>query len=412
MSVAETIDRLLQRAIEAGAFPGAQACAIRSGEILFDVAAGARNGYGAAVERDTRFDVASLTKVMATTSVALRLLSEGRLDLGTPVSRWFPAFAHGDKARVTVRHLLAHTSGLPAWRPLFASVLADPDLAALYPGAGGPEPAFVPAGERRDARRRRFEDARRAVVEAAVSAELTTEPGRACVYSDLGFMVLGEILAACAGAPLDGYCSEHVFAPLGLGQTSYRPLPTEPDPAAFASTGRSRPREPAAGQEGLYEIPPQRDRDEPGEVDDDNCWAMAGVSGHAGLFSTAADVARWGDAIRAMRDGARTLGDPAVLEALLALDPHPEGPPRALGFDVPSGPRSSAGTRLGQAGPRGARGHLAFTGCSVWIDFDRGLTVALVTNRVYPSRSNEAGIRNFRPAFHDAVIEALETFRS
>jgi len=164
----------------------------------------------------------------------------------------------------------------------------------------------------------------------------------------------------------------------------------------------------AKGQEGLYEIPPQRERDDAGEVDDDNCWAMGGVSGHAGLFSTARDVASWGDAVREDREGARKLGDPETLERLLALDPHPEGPPRALGFDVPSGPRSSAGTRLGLAGERGARGHLAFTGCSVWIDFDRGLTVALLTNRVYPSRSNEAGIRAFRPAFHDAVIEALE----
>lgn len=398
VTVAPRIAELLQQGIAAGAFPGAQACAIRDGEQLFEAAAGTRNLAAAPVDTGTRFDVASLTKVMATTSAAWILLAEGALHLDDPVARWFPDFATGAKAGVTVRHLLAHTSGLPAWRPLFAPLLRDPQLAALYPGAGGPEPASVPPHVRQAARDRLFAAAREKVIAAAAQTPLDTDPGRVCVYSDLGFLLLGEILAACAGAPLDRFAHGRIFAPLGLDATSYRPAPGN-----IACTGRTRPREPARGQEGLYEIPPQRPHDDPGEVDDDNCWAMGGVSGHAGVFSTARDVARWGDAVRA---GA--LADPSTLATLLALDPHPEGPPRALGFDVPSGPRSSAGTRIGRAGERGARGHLAFTGCSVWIDLDRGLTVALVTNRVYPSRGNEAGIRDFRPAFHDAVIEALE----
>ena len=405
----DVAERLLREGIDRGAFPGAQACAIRDGQVLFDVAAGARNLAGAPVDPHTRFDVASLTKVMATTSAAWVLLSGGALRLDDPVSRWFPAFADGGaKSRVTVRHLLAHTSGLPAWRPLFAPLVRDPALAALYPGGGGPEPAVLAPDVRDTARRKRFAAAREVVVHGAATALLDTEPGRACVYSDLGFILLGEIVAAYAGMTLDAFARQWIFGPLGLAATGYRPLPARADEGPFACTGRTRPREPAKGQEGLYDIPPQRPHDDPGEVDDDNCWAMGGVSGHAGLFSTARDVAAWGDAVRGDRDGAGRIGDARTLDELLALDPHPEGPPRALGFDVPSGPRSSAGTRIGHAGERGARGHLAFTGCSVWIDFDRRLTVALLTNRVYPSRGNEAGIRDFRPAFHDAVIEALE----
>ena len=143
-----------------------------------------------------------------------------------------------------------------------------------------------------------------------------------------------------------------------------------------------------------------------GTVHDPIARALGGVAGNAGLFSTARDVAAWGEAILREREGARVLGDPAVLETLLMPDDHAEGPPRALGFDLPSGPRSSAGTRLGRKGPRGAAGHLAFTGCSVWIDFDRALTVALLTNRVHPTRENQL-IREVRPTVADAVVRAL-----
>lgn len=396
----------LEAGVQSGAFPGAQACAIRAGEVLFDVAAGRTSPVGVLVDASTRFDVASLTKVMATTTAAYVLASGGALHLDDPVGRFLPGWSEGKKAAVTIRHLLAHTSGLPAWRPLFAAVLTDPELRALYPGGARPEPVLFAAEAREPARAMLFQRARRRVVEAALACELVGEPGKACVYSDVGFIVLGEVLATCAGMAFDRFCAHWIFAPLGLDATGYRPLPPA-EGGVFAATGRTRPRPPARGQEDLYEIPPQRERDDPGEVDDDNCWAMAGVSGHAGLFSTAADVARWGDAIRAERAGAGRLGDPAVLEAFLAADDHPLGPPRALGFDIPSGPASSAGSHLGRAGPLGARGHLAFTGCSVWIDLDRGLTVALLTNRVYPDRANEEGIRTFRPAFHDAVVEAL-----
>lgn len=400
----DALSTILDAAVEAGEVPGAQACVIHHGRRVHASAHGRCGIVGPPVDLATRFDVASLTKAIVTTTGAYVLLSRGLLRLDDPVGRWFAPFGRGEKAKVTVRHLLAHTSGLPAWRPLFAQILADPELRRLYPGLQGPEPAVRPSdGDPLAPLRRR---AREIVIAQAAEAPLEFAPGSTCVYSDLGFILLGEILAACAGMPLDRFAREAILDPLGLRATGYRPVPAPPEPN-LAATGRTRPRPPARGQEGLYEIPPQRERDD-FEVDDDNAWAMGGVSGHAGLFSTAADVAAWGEAIRAERQGARRLGDPEVLETMLAPDPHPYGPPRALGFDLPSGPASSAGRRLGRRGPRGARGHLAFTGCSVWIDFDRALTVALLTNRVHPDRSNEAGIRRLRPLFHDAVVDSLE----
>lgn len=380
------LDELLQRGVDEGGFPAAQACVVRRGVTIYEGAAGSIGG-GSLVTADTRFDVASLTKAISTTTAAYVLLTRGALRLSDEVRRWFPGFTPG----VTVRQLLAHTSGLPAWRPLFRASYDDPACAALWPGGGDAE---------------LFARSRELVIDAAAGAPMELEPGLACVYSDLGFILLGEILARCAGSSLDRFFDREIAAPLGLAATSYRPLPVPPA-AGIAPTGLIRPREPAQGQEGLYEIPPQPETPRPGEVDDDNCWAMGGVSGHAGLFSTARDVAAWGAAMVRERAGARRLGDPAVLAEMMAPDPHPQGPPRALGFDLPSGPRSSIGTRLG-TGEHGAVGHLAFTGCSVWIDLDRELVVALLTNRVYPSRSNEAGIRIFRPAFHDAVAASFD----
>lgn len=403
----ETMLRHLQAGVDAGAFTGAQACAIRDAEILLEIHAGHTCPVGFPVDAHTRFDVASLTKVMATTTAVYVLTSGGVLDLDDPVHRYLDGWKGGDKERVTLRHLLAHTSGLPAWRPLFSSIVEDPELGALYPGAAHPEPAQLPSELRTSAERAMRVAARRRIVQAAIDTPLERKPGASCVYSDIGFLLLGEIVASCAGMPFDRFCHDWIFRPLGLEATGFRPLPSS-EPGIFAATGQTRPRPPAAGQEGSYRIPPQRGHDDPGEVDDDNCWAMGGVSGHAGLFSTSRDVARWGDAIRAERQGAGVLGRADVLERLLALDDHPLGPPRALGFDLPSGPSSSAGSLLGQAGPAGARGHLAFTGCSVWIDLDRGLTVALLTNRVYPDRSNEEGIRRFRPSFHDAIVQAAD----
>ncbi len=135
-------------------------------------------------------------------------------------------------------------------------------------------------------------------------------------------------------------------------------------------------------------------------MDDDNAYALGGCAGHAGLFSTAHDVALGGWRILEEIEGADAIGASVVLADFVR-------PPRAMGFDVPTGPVPSCGPRFGQGGPRGAIGHLGFTGCSLWIDLDRRLSVALLTNRVFPTRQNVDGIKALRPAFHEAVLDVL-----
>ncbi|HWV38311.1 MAG TPA: serine hydrolase domain-containing protein, partial [Vulgatibacter sp.] len=352
---------------------------------------------------DTRFDVASLTKVMATTTLAHVLLSRGTIDLDDRAIEWLPELAGSRKEDIRVRHLLGHSSGLPAWRPLF-----------LEPGASGArriadevEAALADPDEA--ARTEAIDACRRRVLDAAAATPLERQPGEGRAYSDLGFILLGELLARAAGIPLERACAAAIFRPLGLEATAFRPLaagrPATP-PEDVAPTGRRRPRPPAPGQEELVPETVSSAPSPAGEVDDDNAWAIGGVAGHAGVFSTAIDVARWGAAIVAERAGAGTLGDPAVLDALLRTDPTP-GPPRALGFDLPSEEDSCVGRRFGRAGPQGAAGHLGFTGTSVWIDFDRRIVVSLLTNRTFPDRANAAGIRAVRPALHDAVLDAL-----
>lgn len=369
---------------------------------MLQLEAGAVRPGGPLVDGDTLYDVASLTKVISTATAAWLLVSRRELHLDDPVSRFFPT-VEGP----TTRHLLAHTSGLPAWRPLFLDVMGRLDKGAGGFGAGADAgrdaSGFEPRGEI-DRSAGAFEAARQRVVEAVSRTPLEAPPGQRCTYSDLGFILLGEIVSRVSGNPLDRFFLEEIATPLGLGDTSYRRLPSSPPERAVAPTGVTRPREPAPGQESFFEGVALETIDAPGEVDDDNAWAMGGVAGHAGLFSTASDVARWGAAILRAEAGDATLGDPSLLRAFLQPDPHPEGPRRALGFDLPTGPSSTAGSLLGQKGPKGAAGHLGFTGCSIWLDFDRGLSVSLLTNRVYPTRKNESGIRSLRPVFHDAVI--------
>ena len=386
------IARLLDDAVDAGALPAAQVCVVAGGRVLHTSAHGRIPGGPATTE--TLFDVASVTKVMATTSLAYVLLSRGEVDLDDRAIERLPELAGSRKEEIRVRHLLAHASGLPAWRPLF--------LEPFDPGASRSH-RIVDEVEASRADAARLDACRQRIVDEAAATPLERSPGEGRVYSDLGFILLGELLSRAAGIPLDRACAAAVFTPLGLGATGFRPLGSPV--AAVAPTGDRRPRPPAPGQEALVPVGPSA-RSPAGEVDDDNAWAMGGIAGHAGVFATAADVARWGAAILDERAGAGKLGDPAVLDALLRPDPTP-GPPRALGFDLPSGEDSSVGRCFGRAGPLGAAGHLGFTGTSVWIDFDRKIVVALLTNRAFPDRANAAGIRALRPALHDAVIDAV-----
>ncbi|MGV3625811.1 MAG: serine hydrolase domain-containing protein [Archangium sp.] len=328
---------LLARGVDEGAFPLARLEVFHDGGHVIS----AGNASPSCL-----FDIASVTKVMSTTALVLDL----RLSVDEPVQRWLPEAT----IDATLADLLFHRSGLPAFIPFFSQPGVNPRDGAI---------ATPRAHERK------------------------------AVYSDLGFIQLGAVLEAASGLALDTLFAQRIAAPLGLTSGYRRLSACLPLPAEFAATGSTRPREPAPGQEGMWNmacVPTGL-----AEVDDDNAWAMDGVSGHAGLFSTARDVARFG---QAMLDGR--------WRTSWRADASTPGSTRAFGFDTPSAEGASCGPRSGKKGPRGAIGHLGFTGTSLWIDLDRRLVVAFLTNRVALGRAN-IRIREYRPLVHDAVLDDL-----
>ncbi len=333
------------------------------------------------------FDVASLTKVLCTTTLAAQAVAEGVLDLDAPAARWLPGFEAARKGDVAVRHLLAHSSGLPWWRPWHDGARGDALAGPLF----GPPGARPPA----EALARAFERSRALMLAALLAEPLEAPPGRQAVYSDPGFMALGLLLEAALGARLPALFAARVARPLALADSLFvdglEPAVTAARLAgrAFAPTGSS-----AARHEGLQ-----------GSVNDDNAWALGGAAGHAGLFSTAADVAAVGQAWLDALAG-RPSVVPAGAAAVFAARDATPGSARALGWDTPSGEATSLGARLGR-GPRGALGHLGFTGCSLWLDLDAGLVVALLTNHVHPAGPDKARLLDLRRRFHDAVAGAL-----
>jgi CubicO group peptidase (beta-lactamase class C family) len=242
-------------------------------------------------------------------------------------------------------------------------------------------------------------------VQRAVFAEtLEAPPGTRVVYSDVGFLVLGWIVETLLGETLASAFAKRVAAPLGLQNTFFV------DAAAPATTGAhrqagARPCETLSRPFVATENCEHRPEINCGTVNDDNAWAVGGVAGHAGLFSTAREVAYVGQDWLSALLGRRALLRPATATYFATRD-EIVGSTRALGWDTPSAQESSIGTLLGR-GRRGAIGHLGFTGTSLWIDIDRELVCVLLTNRVHPSRANQA-IKAFRPRFHDAVARGCE----
>jgi CubicO group peptidase (beta-lactamase class C family) len=385
--VTAALESLLAAGVADGTFTAAQASVWLDGARVF------QGGAGKA-EVDTPFDLASLTKALCTTACFVGLWAEGRLEPTTPVARAFPGTPLAD-AGVTATELLAHRSGLPAFVPFFAEVMrGTPELLQLG----------CPPELRRTTRLR--------VRELALRTPLVAAPPRQSVYSDPGFIVLGELLAECGAEPLDALQARFVTGrfglPLHFHKLSARGRDMR-DPCAgdwdrLPPTGSERPRPPAPGQTNDWRtVPPSPSA--PGEVDDDNAWVLDGVAGHAGLFGTADDVARFGQRVLEELDGAGRLAPPSHWAWAVMPDPSVRGSTRAFGFDTPSATDSSAGRLLGNK-PPGAFGHLGFTGTSLWVDRARRLSLALLTNRTRDGRDNRR-IQEFRPRFHDAVVESL-----
>ncbi|HHH31257.1 MAG TPA: class A beta-lactamase-related serine hydrolase [Polyangiaceae bacterium] len=362
----DVLGALLRDAVEAGHPPAAQFCVVKDGRVAHQAAAGCTD--------DSIFDVASLTKVVATASAIAWLIGRGEVSLDDRMGRFLPRA----RADASLRELLAHRSGLPAWRPFFLQAMRDPVAGSCFVSASEPPS------------RASWARARSLVLDAVLGTPVEHPPAR--VYSDLGFITLGAIVEAVSGQRLDHFCAAHLHAGYDVGFVDLAADgPTWVDGRHVLPTGVTRPRAPAPGQEHLFDVPEQPPREDPGRVDDDNAFAMGGVAGHAGVFGTARAIAQF--------VYERWVMDSAQRDLFLAVDRPSLQPPRALGFDVPT-----AGSTAGEFG-RGARvfGHLGFTGCSVWIDLDRRLSVALLTNRTLPGRQYTAGIRALRPRIHDAV---------
>ncbi len=325
-------------------------------------------GYDLAVIPATLFDLASVTKAVATTTMAMILYERGLLELETPVIGVVPEFiadtcAESDARRrdVTFRMLLAHSSGLPAYEKLFLKA-----------------------------------HSRDGLLRAAFTTSLSADPGTHAEYSDIGFIVLGAALERIAGESLDAFCQREIFGPLGMINTTFNP-PKESRAKIPPTADERSDNESAAG---AVPIPRStfRHRIIQGEVQDENASILGGVAGHAGLFSNAEDLARFAHTmLRA--------GSPILRHETVALftrrESVPAGTSRALGWDTPSSP-SQSGTHFG---PR-SFGHLGYTGTSLWIDPDRQLSITLLTNRTWPDCANQA-IRQVRPRFHDAILEVL-----
>ncbi|MGB9203368.1 MAG: serine hydrolase domain-containing protein [Terriglobales bacterium] len=341
---------ILKTAIAARAFPACSLAVTLGGELVAHKAFG-RFTYDPGSPEITAaslFDLASLTKVVATTAMAMILYARGLLDLEADVTAIVPEFASNDAGRsdVTLRMLLAHCSGLPAYEKLFLRAPTREDL-----------------------------------LRAACDAQLTAVPGARAEYSDIGFIILGAALERLADESLDVFCQREIFGPLGMARTTFNPAQALKEfipPTADDRTFRHRVIQ--------------------GEVQDENASVIGGVAGHAGLFSTAEDLALFA---HAMLNGGRPILRPSTVELFARREPAPAGTSRALGWDTPS-PPSQSGKYFSSC----SFGHLGYTGTSLWIDPERQLSITLLTNRTWPDCQNQA-IKQVRPAFHDAVIEAL-----
>lgn len=356
-----SVEEIIARAIASRVSPAATIEVGRAGSAMWRRAAGALTyDTGAEPARvDTIFDLASLTKVIATASLVMRAVDDGRLDLDSPVADHFSAWRGGDRAAVAVRDLLTHSSGLTAYLPFF----------------------------RDHTGRREFE-------RAICTLPLEYPPRTQSIYSDLGFILLGFLLEdvepAGARAPETG---PHSSSGLGAQfDTLARAFTSEP--LAFIPPRAWR------SKTAPTEFDPWRGRLLVGEVHDENAWALGGAAGHAGLFGTAAAVGDFARAVLKTIAGEPVLAKPATMRRFIRKADVP-GSSRALGWDTML-PSSSCGTMLSP----GAIGHTGFTGTSLWIDWERDFYVVLLTNRVHPTREGQ-GIRELRRAVHDAVARSL-----
>jgi len=364
-----------EEAIEAGVMPGATVQVRLGSDVVFEGCFGSRCllPERQPMSIDTIFDLSSLTKPLATTLAVMLLVAEGKLKLDDRVTRFFHNFGVHGKNMVTFRHLLAHCSGLPAWRPYYNEIAAMEHKGKVN---------FIASRGAKD------------YVYSQIHRERPDYPtGTASVYSDLNFILLGEVVENATARSLDRFCRERIYRSLGLREMDFIDL----------ELMRTRRLEPMRERFAATELCPLRKRILIGEVHDLNAYVMGGVAGHAGLFAPVRDVGKLAAELVACYHGRSSFLPAKVVAEFWRRQDIVKGSTWALGWDTPSPANSSAGRFF----PPTSVGHLGFTGTSIWIEPRREIIVVILTNRVHPSSSNEA-IRAFRPMIHDLIMEVID----
>jgi len=356
------IETLLERGRREGVYPGAVLLAASKGIIRLFMAVGDRALWPRPfpMEKETLFDLASLTKPLATTLAMMKLADGGKVGLDTPIQALLPRTVPEDKRSITPRLLLSHSSGFAGWMPFYL------DMDHVAPT-----------------------DRKAALRNQLLTLPLAYRPGTRSLYSDLGFMLLEWVIETTAGLDLPRFLAQAFYDPLTLREIGF-----------FCSDSPGRfSRDRFAATEAC----PWRKQVLQGTVHDENAYALGGSSGHAGLFGTAGDVYRLAKFLRANWRGERN-GDltPETVREFFTRQDLAHDSTWALGWDTPSPANSSAGRHLSSA----SVGHLGFTGTSLWMDLEQDVIIIFLTNRIHPTRKNEK-IRLFRPVLHDRVMEVL-----
>ncbi|MFH2091380.1 MAG: serine hydrolase domain-containing protein [Pseudomonadota bacterium] len=356
----DRISREIETAVLSDVFPGAVLLCARGDQIIFHQAFGLADQFAKRPMTTTSiFDLASLTKPLATTVAVAKLIEHKKLYLDQTIGTILSSFHKTDKAGITIDMLLRHTSGLPSYKEYFRKLVKIDT------------------------------DRKGALRQMLVSETLVNPPGTIQAYSDLGFMILSWVIETISKQSLDQFVSEQIYSPLGINHLFF--IPEKSKHSIMNQYGALI----AATQQC-----PWRKKMLWGEVDDDNAWSIGGVEGHAGLFGDASSIYRLCVEFLNALTGRPTRFLPAPIIQQLVV--KKQGQDMVAGFDTPSKINSSAGDLFS----RFSVGHLGFTGTSFWIDPESLLIVVFLTNRVHPSRSNEK-LKQFRPRLHNLIVEQL-----
>ncbi|MCB9030201.1 MAG: serine hydrolase [Deltaproteobacteria bacterium] len=387
------VTEMLEQGIVDDVFPGAVLLVGRQGDIIYANTVGARSleedASSSEMRLDTVFDIASLTQPVVTTTLIMHLLDKGKLKLTDKVCRYIQTFSVHNKGEVTIEQLLNHTSGLVHWYPYFEEIVELNNSSRM---------GLLASSSAKDY-----------VYNIIHRSQLKYKPGQKQVFSDIGFIILGEIIEVLTGYPLEKAAQKLLFQPLSMRSTSFIDLSLIKRGTISANTDVIAPTEQCSWRKKIL----------CGEVHDDNAWAMGGVSGHAGCFSNAFDLHNLASHLLAAYFGEDGFVSEKTVKKFWYPSVPTATPARMFQDEVMSsrdlkdsryrygweGPHKDNGMNTSHLSPF-AVGHAGFTGCSLWIEPEAGIDIVLLTNRVHPSRSNKK-IQNFRPELHKAVVEAF-----